>query len=500
MANLIHNIVSNVLKGIINEAGFKQGESIVIQGDEDLGRKVIRLKYNMNPDDFDYVGNGKFVYKRKNSNKNKQVVQPKEKEFLGKREGESEEEYLRRVRELNSKFADVEKELPGEEWRPIRNTGRYFGGTSDYTKTHEVSNMGRIRIIDFDDPMRSRISNGYDAPTRNSRQFHLDTFSDNGDARKTTPPIHTLVADAWLEPPEGNIEDYDVEHIDGDYHNNRADNLRYVLKKGRRGRKANIETPFGENKQYNTNRKMRQTIRLTESELRNMIAESVKRVLNEDKSTSKMAYSIFDTKGNISNSRRPSKITKVDRSNSSNKHTMSPDEIEKIHNIVSEVSVAPKGGESKQSVRVSEAQLHQIVKESVQKIMNESWYNNWGDFKRAARNTAVGAAMAASTAAPLASCYQNNVQQTQNQPKVEYSQQVDPAYQMGKELVDIYNNYPLSTQQVKQKYGDQITNSFQYNGSQSLTKQQVQEYQRVGSKWTIVGNNGNGTFTVFFLR
>ena len=148
----------------------------------------------------------------------------------------------------------------------------------------------------------------------------------------------------------------------------------------------------------------------------------------------------------------------------------------------------------------NESLIHKIVKESVQKIMNESWYNNWGDFKRAARNTAVGAAMAASTAAPLASCYQNNVQQTQNQPKVEYSQQVDPAYQMGKELVDIYNNYPLSTQQVKQKYGDQITNSFQYNGSQSLTKQQVQEYQRVGSKWTIVGNNGNGTFTVFFLR
>lgn len=277
---------------------------------------------------------------------------------------------------------------------------------------------------------------------------------------------------------------------------------------------------------------MKRITRLTETDLHRIIKESVNKALNK-------SNSVFYND-------RPSKITKVDRSNSSNKHTMSPDEIEKIHNIVSEVSVTPNGyrfdpnkrdgdfpleqpewtkdprwqgwngedpewimkqqkkypygGGSKQSVRVTEAQLHQIVKESVEKVMNESWYNNWGDFKRAARNTAVGAAMAASTAAPLASCYQNNVQQTQNQPKVEYSQQVDPAYQMGKELVDIYNNYPLSTQQVKQKYGDQITNSFQYNGSQSLTKQQVQEYQRVGSKWTIVGNNGNGTFTVFFLR
>ena len=100
---------------------------------------------------------------------------------------------------------------------------------------------------------------------------------------------------------------------------------------------------------------------------------------------------------------------------------MSPDEIEKTHNIVSEVSVAPNGykhrfdpnkrdgdfpleqpewtkdprwqgwngedpewimkqqkkypygGESKQSVRVSEAQLHQIVKESIEQILNEAY-------------------------------------------------------------------------------------------------------------------------------
>lgn len=37
-----------------------------------------------------------------------------------------------------------------------------------------------------------------------------------------------------------------------------------------------------ENKQYNKNRNMKQTIKLTESELRNMITESVKRVLNEE--------------------------------------------------------------------------------------------------------------------------------------------------------------------------------------------------------------------------
>lgn len=269
MSDIINNIVNNVLKNIINEGNFKQGESIVIPGDEGLGRKIIRLKYGMNPDDFDYLGNGKFVYKLKSPVRNKRTPQPeKKKEFLGRKEDETEEEYLERVRKLNPNFANVENELPGEEWRPLKNTGRYFSGTSDYTKTHEVSNMGRIRTIDFNDPMRSRISDGYDAPTRSARQFHLDTFDNRGEAQKTTPPIHTMVADAWLDAPEGNIEDYDVEHIDGNYHNNRADNLRYVLRKGRRGRKGNAKSPTAETS-------------LAESKIRKLIKESVKKALNE---------------------------------------------------------------------------------------------------------------------------------------------------------------------------------------------------------------------------
>ncbi len=166
-----------------------------------------------------------------------------------------------------------------------------------------------------------------------------------------------------------------------------------------------------ENKQYNTNRSMnKKLIRLTESDLHRIVKESVNKALNKSNSV------FYDD--------RPSKITKVDRSNSSNKHTMSPDEIEKIHNIVSEVSVAPNGfkhrfdpnkrdgdfpleqpewtkdprwqgwngedpewimkqqekypygGESKQSVRVSEAQLHQIVKESVEQVLSEGLFGN----------------------------------------------------------------------------------------------------------------------------
>lgn len=235
-------IIKKVLRNYLREAAeMKPGSTVTIPGSESIGRKFIRAKYGLNPDDFEYLGSGRFQYKPKGRSSTPRQSKPKkQKVFLGRKEGETEQDYLERVRELNKKFADVEAELPDEQWRPVKNTGRYFGGSSDYSRSHEVSNMGRMRTIDFNDPMRSRISTGYDAPTRNSRQFHLDTFDDNGEAFKTTPPIHTLVADAWLEPPEGNIEDYDVEHIDGNYHNNRADNLRYVLRKGRRGRKPEV--------------------------------------------------------------------------------------------------------------------------------------------------------------------------------------------------------------------------------------------------------------------
>ena len=286
MRNLFNEIVNNVVKNIINEADFKIGDSLVIPGSESIGRKIIRLKYGMNPDDFEYIGNGKFVYKVKQKKTTPRIKKPKfRSQDLGRKEGETEQEYLERVREINPKFAEVEGEIPGEEWRPIVNKGRYFSGDTDYTKAYEVSNMGRIRIIDFEDPMRSRISSGYDAPGKNARNFHLDL-----PGFKTTPPIHTLVADAWLPEPEGGIENYDVEHIDGNYHNNRADNLRKIKKKGRRGRK--MANPQSEPQMQEP---------LSES-VRRIIRESVRRALNEwaDGTDTILAYHVITVGGDDS--------------------------------------------------------------------------------------------------------------------------------------------------------------------------------------------------------
>lgn len=249
MRNRLYNIIKESVKHALSE-DIKKGDVFRMGVPERMARKILAQKYGVNPNDFKYDGFKTYTYSPA-----KRAA--KKKEFLGRAEGESHEDYANRVRQLNKNFADAETEIEGEEWRPLTNTGRYFGGNTDYTKSHEISNMGRVRTIDYKDPMRSRISTGYDAPTRNARQFHLDTIDDNGNPLKTTPPIHTMVADAWLDEPEGGRNGYDVEHIDGDYNNNRASNLRY------RPRKGNGDSS------------------VSESRIRRIIRESIKNILSE---------------------------------------------------------------------------------------------------------------------------------------------------------------------------------------------------------------------------
>lgn len=105
-------------------------------------------------------------------------------------------------------------------------------------------------------------------------------------------------------------------------------------------------------------------------------------------------------------------------------------------------------------IRLNEAQLHRIIKESVAKILseyeqelirdsineslNEALYNNWSDFKRGAKNTAMSMALAGSMAAPMASCQSNPSSQQQQTPQVEYTQQITPVDQMGMAPESLY--------------------------------------------------------------
>ena len=258
-------IIRESINKVLNEENLKPGQTFRVPYTGLKALKVLSQMYGCPPTDFYYdQANNYYVYK---PNKKKRSAADKPK---GKPEGMSDEEYLEIVRKVNKRFADAEGEIEGEEWRPVVNPGLYFGGEADFSKKYEVSNFGRIRVINFADPMRSRISNGYFAPQRKAMQFTMKSQAESGKSHKTTPHLHNMVAAAFLDAPEGDLSHYEVHHIDGDWTNNKVDNL--VYQKRGTSRMNNKEK---------SNENMRRTLKLTESGLRKVIMESVKRYLNE---------------------------------------------------------------------------------------------------------------------------------------------------------------------------------------------------------------------------
>lgn len=171
--------------------------------------KMVAAKFGVSAADFIQFGN-KIVY------------QPKKKVSTSKRpKGMTDEEYYRSLN-LDKINQQEVKSIEAEEWRPIQNMGRYFGGEVDYGFRYEVSNKGRLKTIDGD---TFTISEGYDAPTRKAMQFHLNAKV-GGEALNTCPDVKYMVADAFLEAKD--TKKYIVIHIDGDYHNNEVTNLMWV--------------------------------------------------------------------------------------------------------------------------------------------------------------------------------------------------------------------------------------------------------------------------------
>lgn len=92
-----------------------------------------------------------------------------------------------------------------EIWKEVSDNPNYL-----------ISNMGRIR----------RVGSNKDHSVRDSKGYLVTDLYQGG--RRNTVRVHRLVADEFVPNPNDKPE---VNHKDGNKHNNRASNLEYVTKK-----------------------------------------------------------------------------------------------------------------------------------------------------------------------------------------------------------------------------------------------------------------------------
>ena len=115
-----------------------------------------------------------------------------------------------------------------EEWKEIKGfDGRY-----------DISNFGRIRQNHMTYIGRNHHTYNFEEKiiepfTWQSRYLRVDLYNGRNKLRLATY-VHKLVAEYFIGPrPEGLV----IDHIDGNYLNNRVDNLRYVT------RSENVNNP-----------------------------------------------------------------------------------------------------------------------------------------------------------------------------------------------------------------------------------------------------------------
>lgn len=97
---------------------------------------------------------------------------------------------------------------------------------------YQVSNLGRVRSLGREFPRRdgsigsrkAQIKKQCETSKRNGRQGYLCTRLLNKDNESKCKLIHILVAQAFIPNPENKPT---VNHIDGNKHNNKMDNLEW---------------------------------------------------------------------------------------------------------------------------------------------------------------------------------------------------------------------------------------------------------------------------------
>ena len=104
-----------------------------------------------------------------------------------------------------------------EEWRPIK----------DFEDRYLISNYGQVKVIKTNQIRKTRTFT-------NTPYVGIALWDGNKYHNKL---IHILVAEAFLEKPDSNIE-LEVDHIDCNPKNNQVDNLQWIT------HKENLERSF----------------------------------------------------------------------------------------------------------------------------------------------------------------------------------------------------------------------------------------------------------------
>lgn len=221
----LKQMIAESVKRVIKEA-IEIANNVPEQYKKAYLKKMVAEHPDLDPDGFFWIGNN-----LKHSGKKRTRYTPKE--VISKPEGMSDEEYEKTlVIPNNPKYREKLEMYDDEEFRPVVNGGRYFGGNADYGCDYEVSNKGRLKVLNHGNVLKSNIYEPYPAPTRNAMQFHLNGFDEEGNAQKTCPSVSYMVANAFLG--EHDPRAFIVRHKDGDWRNNNVENLEWIPRKDKK--------------------------------------------------------------------------------------------------------------------------------------------------------------------------------------------------------------------------------------------------------------------------